>query len=105
MSLADQIQAQRREKIEEFLRAGLDPFHNRFVPSHSVQQVIAEYGAMSGPELDQLDTTFRLAGRLMLLREFGKAAFCHIQDGTSRVQVYVQREVLGEEAFGWFKKL
>ena len=105
MSLADQIQAQRREKIEEFRRAGLDPFHNRFVPSHTVQQVLAEYGAMTGPELDKLDTTFRLAGRLMLVRKFGKAAFCHFQDGTGRVQAYVQRDVLGDEAFGWFKKL
>ena len=48
---------------------------------------------------------FRLAGRLMLLREFGKASFAHIQDGTSRLQIYVQKQVLGEEAFARFKKL
>ena len=40
---------------------------------------------------------FLLAGRLMLLREFGKATFCHIQDGSgARVQAYVQRQVVGE---------
>jgi len=105
MSLADHIQAQRREKIQEFRQAGLDPFHNRFVPSHAVEQVTAEYGALSGPELEALPTTFRLAGRLMLMRKFGKAIFCHFQDGTGRLQAYVQREVLGGEAFGWFKKL
>jgi lysyl-tRNA synthetase class 2 len=105
MSLADHIQAQRREKIEEFRQAGLDPFYNRFVPSHTIDQVMAEFGNLAGPELEKLNTTFRLAGRLMLVRKFGKAIFCHFQDGTGRVQAYVQREVLGDEAFGWFKKL
>uniref|UniRef100_A0A7C3UWW2 Lysine--tRNA ligase n=1 Tax=Desulfobacca acetoxidans TaxID=60893 RepID=A0A7C3UWW2_9BACT len=105
MSLTDNIQAQRREKIQEFRRAGFDPFYNRFVPSHSVAQVLAEFGPLAGPELEKLGATFRLAGRLMLVRKFGKAIFCHFQDGTGRLQAYVQREVLGDEAFTWFKKL
>jgi lysyl-tRNA synthetase class 2 len=105
MSLADHILAQRREKITEFRRAGLDPFFNRFVPSHSIAQVIGEHGAVTGPELEKLNLTFRLAGRLMLVRKFGKAIFCHFQDGTGRLQAYVQREVMGNEAYTWFKKL
>jgi lysyl-tRNA synthetase class 2 len=105
MSLADHILAQRREKVQEFRQGGLDPFFNRFAPSHTIAQIMAEYGALPGPELEKLTATFRLAGRLMLVRKFGKAAFCHIQDSTGRLQVYVQKEVLGEEAFSWFKKL
>ena len=105
MSLADNILAQRREKIEEFRRAGLDPFNNRFEPTHSIAQVIEEYGAMTGPELEKLQATFRLAGRVMLVRKFGKAVFCHIQDGTGRLQAYVQKQVVGDDSFGWFKKL
>ncbi len=105
MSLADHILAQRREKITEFRQAGLDPFFNRFVPSHSIAQVIGEYGAVTGPELEKLNLTFCVAGRLMLVRKFGKAVFCHFQDGTGRLQAYVQREVMGNEAYAWFKKL
>jgi lysyl-tRNA synthetase class 2 len=105
MSLADNILAQRREKIQEFRQAGLDPFHNRFVPSHTIAQVKEACGTLTGPELERLAVTFRLAGRLMLVRKFGKAIFCHIQDSTGRLQAYVQREVLGGEAFSWFKKL
>jgi lysyl-tRNA synthetase class 2 len=41
----------------------------------------------------------------MLLRHFGKASFATIQDGTSRIQVYVQKQVLGEQDFARFKKL
>ncbi|MFZ2087849.1 MAG: lysine--tRNA ligase [Desulfobaccales bacterium] len=105
MSLADHILAQRREKTQELRQGGLDPFFNRFVPSHALAQVIDGYGAMTGPELEKLTTTFRLAGRLMLMRKFGKAVFCHFQDGSGRLQAYVQREVLGDEAYNWFKKL
>ncbi len=105
MSLADQLLAQRREKIKEFRQAGLDPFYNRFVPTHALARIIEEYGGMSGPELENLSEVFRLAGRLMLIRKFGKAVFCHFQDGTARLQAYVQREAVGEEAYRWFKKL
>ncbi len=105
MSLADHILAQRREKVQEFRQGGVDPFFNRFAPSHTIAQVTAEYGALPGPELEKVTATFRLAGRLMLVRKFGKAVFCHFQDSTGRLQAYVQKEVLGEVAFSWFKKL
>src|SRR5208337_3101262 len=48
---------------------------------------------------------FHLAGRLMLLREFGKASFGHLQDGSSRLQIYLQRQVVGEEHYARFKRL
>jgi lysyl-tRNA synthetase class 2 len=106
MSLYDRILAQRREKIAHLRAHGIDPFPNRFRPSHSIAQVLEQYGSLSGPELESGNLNLRLAGRLMLLREFGKASFCHFQDGSgARLQAYVQRQVLGEEAFSWFKGL
>ncbi len=105
MSLADQIKRQREEKLAELRAQGIDPFYNRFTPSHSIAEIVAPYGNLSGPELEALGLTFRLAGRLMLIREFGKATFCHIQDGSGRLQAYVQRQVVGDEAFSLFKRL
>jgi len=105
MGLADQIREQRLRKLAELRAEGVDPYFNRFSPSHDLAQVVEKYGNLSGPELEALTKTFRLAGRLMLLREFGKATFCHIQDGSGRLQAYVQRQVVGEEAFALFKRL
>ena len=105
MAQWDFITRQRREKLAELRSQGIDPFDNRFKPSHSVAQALKQYGELSGPELESLGLTFKLAGRLMLLREFGKASFAHIQDGGSRLQVYVQRQVVGDEAFSRFKRL
>ncbi len=46
---------------------------------------------------------FKLAGRMMTVRLMGKAAFCHIQDRGGRIQLYVRRDDVGEEAFSKFK--
>ena len=105
MSLSDHIRCQREQKLAELKAQGLDPFYNRFKPSHGVAEIVASHGHLSGPELEGLPETFRLAGRLMLLREFGKASFCHLQDGGGRLQAYVQKQVVGEEAFALFKRL
>ncbi|HZE22166.1 MAG TPA: amino acid--tRNA ligase-related protein, partial [Desulfobaccales bacterium] len=105
MTPSDHIKNQRVQKLEELREQGLDPFYNRFVPSHTIARVLEEFGTLTEPNLEALNQTFRLAGRLMLLREFGKATFCHFQDGTSRLQAYVQRQVVGPEAFALFKRL
>ena len=105
MAQSDNIRTQRLQKLAELREQGIEPFANGFVPTHAIAQMREEFGALAGPELEALNQTFRLAGRLMLLREFGKATFCHLQDGTSRVQAYVQKQVLGPEAFGLFKRL
>jgi lysyl-tRNA synthetase class 2 len=105
MAQAERIIAQRRQKIEELRAQGIDPFNNAFKPSHTIAQIIEAHGSLSGEELEQLNQTFGLTGRLMLIREFGKAVFCHFQDGSSRLQAYVQRQVLGDDAFKLFKRL
>ncbi len=105
MSASDRILVQRLEKLQELRRQGVEPYTNKFFPTHRVNEVINRYGALSGPELEKLNSTFRMAGRLVLQRHFGKATFCHFQDESGRLQAYVQRQVVGEEAFSLFKKL
>ncbi len=105
MALSDQIRDQRLKKLKELRDQGVDPFSNRFAPSHSVAQVIKQFGSRTQTELEHLgDKSFKLAGRLMLLREFGKTCFGTLQDGSSRLQIYLQRQVLGEEDFGCFQR-
>ena len=104
MAQSDNIRNQRLQKLAELREQGVEPYANGFVPTHTIAKILEEFGALAAPELEALNQTFRLAGRLMLLREFGKATFCHFQDGTSRVQAYVQKQVLDQEAFALFKR-
>jgi lysyl-tRNA synthetase class 2 len=105
MAQSDYLKNQRLIKLNELRAQGIDPFANSFVPSHRVAQVMEQFGSLSAEELEAQGQTLRLAGRLMLLREFGKASFCHIQDGSGRLQAYVQRQVVGDDDFRRFKKL
>jgi len=105
MAQSDYLKNQRLQKLAELRAQAIDPFYNRFGPTHSVAQVVAQFGSLSGDELEALGQTFALAGRLMLVREFGKATFCHFQDGSGRLQAYIQRQVVGDDDFARFKKL
>ena len=45
-----------------------------------------------------------IAGRLMSKRGMGKVSFCDLQDKKGRVQLYVRRDLVGEDEYAWFKK-
>jgi lysyl-tRNA synthetase class 2 len=105
MAQSDTIRNQRLQKLTELREQGVEPFSNRFVPTHTIAQVWEEFGSLDKDGLEGLSLTFRLAGRLMLIREFGKASFAHIQDGTSRMQIFLRWQVLGEENYSRFKRL
>lgn len=47
----------------------------------------------------------RIAGRLVAVREMGKSIFAHVQDGTDRFQIYVQKNALGDDSFAAFRAL
>ncbi len=104
MALSNQIRNQRLQKLKKLRDQGGVLYPNNFAPSHSIAQVIKKFGPQTKTELEGLsEKSFKLAGRLMLLRDFGKASFGHLQDGGSRLQIYLQRQVVGEEHYARFK--
>lgn len=66
-------------------------------------EVLDRFEHMDGPELEGVPDRFTLAGRVMSMRNFGKAAFIHIKDGTGSLQAYLRRDKVGEEDFEIFK--
>ena len=101
MKQLNQVLRQRREKAEELAKAGVDLYANDFSPSHSIAEVLRLAAGKDNPEGGP---EFAIAGRVMALRKFGKAAFLHLQDATGRMQVYVQRDAVGTETYALFKK-
>jgi len=94
----------RRKKLAALRERGIDPFPNDFRPDHTAAEVQARCGAL--PEADlALVPPFAVAGRVMALRDFGKAAFLQVQDRSGRIQVHVRRDVLGDDAFELYRTL
>ena len=96
---------QRFKKLAEISAMGKQSYAGRYEVSGNAQDVIAAQGAKTKEELEQERVTLSLAGRIVALRSFGKACFVHIQDSSGRIQLYFQKNTLGEESFSLFKKL
>jgi lysyl-tRNA synthetase class 2 len=95
----------RLEKIAALKAAGIDLYPNDAKPQNTTAQILDEFGQMESDGLAQLTQKFSLAGRLMAIRSFGKAAFVKIQDRKGQMQCYLAKNILSEQDFSLFKKL
>ena len=90
--------AVRREKLAALQAAGNDPFQlTKYDVTALSAEILADFDAYEGK-------TVRLGGRMMSRRVMGKASFAHLADAEGKIQCYVTRDDLGEEAYAAFKK-
>ncbi|MGH2514992.1 MAG: lysine--tRNA ligase, partial [Ktedonobacterales bacterium] len=80
--------------------AGIEPY-----PTTSQRDTTAADALARFDTLQESGARITLAGRLMQFREMGKAAFAHIEDGSGRIQIYLRRDDVGDEAFQQLKLL
>jgi lysyl-tRNA synthetase class 2 len=92
-------------KIAALKAAGVDLYPNNVRPQNTTAEILTEFGASEAEALAGLKQQFSIAGRLMAVRNFGKAAFVKIQDRKGQIQSYVAKDMLNENAFFVFKKL
>ena len=103
--LNDQIEV-RREKLQQLVDLGMDPFGEKFERNAYTDQLKAEWDQFSKEELADKEDESRtvIAGRVMTKRGKGKAGFAHIQDINGQIQIYVRKDQIGEEAFDIWKQ-
>ena len=88
----------RRDKLADLQRRSKDPFKiTKYDVSHHSEEVKKAVAELEGK-------TVSVAGRMMSKRVMGKASFCHVQDLQGNIQIYVARDMIGEEAYADFKK-
>ena len=95
----EDIFEQRKAKIGEFAAAGLKPFGKRYDGTIST----AEARALFVPGSEN-PVHVKSAGRMTAFRAMGKAVFADVKDSSGRMQIYVQRDAVGEEFYRLFKK-
>ncbi len=92
--------AVRRQKLADMRAAGFDPFQANFSTTHFSGEALKAY--VDGQENT---VTVAVAGRLVVMRDMGKSQFVKILDQQGQLQLYVKKDVIGEEAYVAFKKL
>jgi lysyl-tRNA synthetase, class II len=94
--------ATRREKLAA-LRAAGQAYPNDFRRDTLAEHLLGSYAEAEPAALEAVETRFKLAGRLMAKRVMGKASFGQLQDSSGRLQIFCQRDTLGEESYQVFK--
>jgi lysyl-tRNA synthetase class 2 len=97
------LERARRHKLEQLRARGIDPYPNDFRPTHTAARIIEWYGALDAAALEHCQDTVAVAGRMLTRRDFGKASFFHLLDRSGTIQVYVRRDLVGDDAFEVFK--
>lgn len=94
----------RKEKITELKDNGVNLYPNDFKPSCSIKVLkknIEDHPDAFGENGDE----FYMAGRMMAINKMGKSSFVRFKDGTDQLQVYLQKDRIGEDHYSLFKKL
>jgi len=95
---ANEITRIRTEKLEKIIQQGIDPYSYKYDRSHSTKEIIEQFDTLEG-------TKVSIAGRLMAVREHGKASFGDLADGQDLIQIYIRKDDIGEKNFHLFKLL
>lgn len=95
----------RIKKLNELKELGIKPFGEPFEVEDYASELMGKYGSSLKETIESENIECSMAGRIVGFRDFGKAAFCHIQDSTGKIQVYFKKDVLGQERWDIFKKL
>ncbi|MFH1258879.1 MAG: lysine--tRNA ligase [Elusimicrobiota bacterium] len=94
---------QRKEKLRLLREKEIVPYPNQFSVSHTTARIKEVYQHLQKGE--HAAEKVSLAGRMVAIREMGKASFAHLQDAVGRTQIYLKSDILGEEHYDVFSHL
>jgi lysyl-tRNA synthetase class 2 len=97
MEEINELIEQRIRKLEELRQSGIEPFGGVFYAEDHASELRDRFGAASKEALAADSVSCSLAGRIVAMRDFGKAAFAHIQDSTGKIQIYFKKDILHEK--------
>ncbi|MEW5794932.1 MAG: lysine--tRNA ligase [Candidatus Zixiibacteriota bacterium] len=90
----------RRSKARELIAAGINPYPYRYANLRYISDILRDFEKFTAEA-----AVVRIAGRVMLNRKMGKVFFAHVQDSSDRLQIYVRRDDVGEDAFKLFDQI
>ncbi|MCX6101372.1 MAG: OB-fold nucleic acid binding domain-containing protein, partial [Candidatus Bipolaricaulota bacterium] len=95
--MTDDLVRARLEKLEELRRRGLDPFPARVPASERIAVVLEKHASLK-PE-EHSGERVVVAGRLMAVRQMGKASFLDLRDGTGKIQAHAAVDRMGQAGY------
>ena len=104
MSLERDLIQQRLGRVRHIEASGYKPYGHRFEATHTIPQILAEYGSRPAEQLEpRVDV--RIAGRVHTVRRMGKAGFAHLLQNGERLQIYVRKDAVPESDYELYTNL
>jgi lysyl-tRNA synthetase class 2 len=97
--------ALRQEKLQQIAALGQPAYPNSYRTTHTLAEVRAEFDGVTGEALEAERFNVSVAGRVMAIRGQGKAGFAHLQQDGVRLQIYVRKDAVGDQAFEVYRLL
>ena len=94
---------QRLLNLKEIINMGVEPFPYKYEVTHKAKDILEKYGNIAIGE-KVAEVIVSIAGRIITSREHGKSAFANIKDMTSKIQIYIKQDEVGEKNYDLFKK-
>jgi len=93
----DDIKNAKFDKLKAIQKDGINPYPLSTKRTHAIQEALIDFGKLSKSEKEII-----LCGRIISKREHGGSTFCHIEDGSGKIQVYFKKDRMGEFAYQFF---
>lgn len=93
---------QRREKLDEIRKFGVEPYPHKYEPTHTTSAIHRDFADIQETSDDA--QTVRIAGRIMTKRDHGKSSFAHLQDSEGQIQIYVRRDKIGPDPYKIYRR-
>lgn len=101
----DELVRNRRENLRRLEESGVDVHPFQYPASATVSELVTRHRDSSAADLESNPPAASVAGRILAVRNQGKAGFLDLSDGRSRIQVYVRRDTVGDAAFELYRLL
>jgi len=97
------LKQERIQKAEKLKEMGIQLYPTGYVPDLSISEMLDRFGNLEAENLERMNQVYRVSGRIMSWRDFGKASFIHVKDRTGKLQAYIRKDKVGSETFNVFK--
>jgi len=104
MEKTSELIQKRRDKFDQLKTNNLQLFPNDFKVSHTISEIQRIIGK-TPQAVKEDEPIFNLAGRMMAINRFGKAAFIRFRDRSGQLQAYIRKDRIGDEAYHLFKQM
>jgi len=100
MAETNERRENRLDKLKALRERGIDPYPPRVSRTHTAQEAVEAFEAAE----ESAKVSVQVVGRLMSVRVMGKSTFAHLADGSGQIQIYLRREIVGEESYEVFRR-